>query len=342
MNVTKDMKVARVHEPGAARFRIESVATPAPGPGQLLIRVESAGVNFSDVKRRRGDAYPFETAFPFIPGGEIAGSVVAHGPGAEGPAVGTRVFALAGTDGYGGYAQYAVSYAQTAIPIPEGMSFDQASVCLVAGTTAKLVLTEAARLRPGESVLIPAATGGVGSFAVAIARQLDAGKIIAAVGGEEKRARALAIGAHEVVDYALPDWPERVMSLTGGKGVDVACEASGGAVLEQTLRCLGAFGRLVVYGAASGTSATLSPAALDRLLYAPAPNQSLIGFNIGGWFMRRPAAAGAALSNLMRDVLKGTIALPEITTMPLARAQEAHELIEQRRTSGKLVLKPWA
>lgn len=342
MNVGERMMAARVHTRGEARFEIERVETPAPGPGQVLLRVESAGVNFSDVKRRRGDAYPFETAFPFVPGGEIAGTVVAHGSGVEGPALGSRVFALAGDNGFGGYAQYAVSYAPTAVPIPDGMSFDQASVCLVAGATAKLVLTEAARLRAGETVLVPAATGGVGSFAVAIARQIGAGKIIAAVGGGEKRARALALGAHEVVDYTAADWPERVLSLTAGKGVDVACEASGGAALEETLRCLAAFGRLVVYGAASGAPASLSAPTLERLLYAPAPNQSLIGFNVGGWFMSRPAEAGAALASLMRDVLTGAIPLPEITTLPLRRAQEAHESLENRRVSGKLVIKPWA
>ena len=341
-SIPSRMKAARVHERGAAVFRLDDVETPAPGPGQLLVRVEAAGVNFSDVKRRRGDVYPFDTTFPFTPGGEVAGTVVAHGAGVAGPTIGTRVLALAGADGVGGYAQYAVSYAQTAIPLPEGMSVDLASVLMVAGTTAKLLLTRTTHLAAGESVLIPAATGGVGSYAIQIARQLGARLVIAAVGDESKRALAIARGAHAAVSYSAPDWPTQVLALTENKGVDVALEASGGPVLEQTLACLSSFGRLAVFGAASGQAGTLSAATLERLLYAPAPNQSLTSFNLGGWFLQRPEAAGRALAELMNDVLAERVRPPAIRALPLASAQEAHELLEQRKSDGKLVIKPWA
>jgi NADPH:quinone reductase-like Zn-dependent oxidoreductase len=341
MKIPKQMKVAQVQRRGG-RLEIVEVPVPSPGPGQILIKVESAAVNFSDVKRRRGDAYPFPTAFPFVPGGEVAGEVVAHGPGAGGPPIGSRVFALAGADGQGGYAQFAVSYAPTAAPVPEGLSLDGASVLLVAGSTAKLMLREAARLAPGERVLIPAATGGVGSFAVQLARRAEAGQVIALVGDAAKKKAAIALGAHEVVVASAHDWPEEVRALTGGRGVDVALEASGGETLEATLRCLAPFGRLVVYGAASGTSARLSAEAQERLLYAPAPNQSLIGFNVGGWFAERPQAAGAALGELIQDVLGGQVKLPPIRTLGLAEAARAHELLESRQSSGKMVIKPWA
>lgn len=341
MNPTH-MKAARVHQPGAAVFSIDDVLVPRPQPGQLLIKVESAGVNFSDVKRRRGDAYPFETEFPFVPGGEIAGTVVAHGPGVEGPPVGTRVFALVGPNGFGGYAQYAVSYVSTAIPMPDGLSFDAASVLMVAGTTAKVMLTQTARLRAGESVLIPAATGGVGSFALQIARQIGAAKIIAAVGSAAKAPVARDLGAHEAVDTSALDWPDKVRALTGGRGVDVALEATGGNGLAQTLRALAGFGRLVVYGAATGASATLDGRTIDQWLYAPAANQSITGFNIGAWFLERPADAGAALMGLVQDVLGATLHLPTLKTLPLREAAEAHRALEQRRTQGKLVIKPWA
>jgi NADPH2:quinone reductase len=338
----KTMRAARVQRPGAAEFRIEDVPTPTPGPGQVLIRVESAAVNFSDVLRRRGDMYPFETEFPFVPGGEVAGTIVAHGPGVEGPKVGTRVFALAGSTGFGGYAQYALSYAPTAIPVPPGLDLDVASVLTIAGSTAKLMLTQAARLQPGESVLIPAATGGVGSFAVSIARNLGAGKIIAAVGSPAKFDAARKLGAHDVVDYSAPDWASKVVALNNGKGVDVAFEASGGETLEQTLGALGSFGRLIVFGAASGRPGKLSEAAQNRWLYAPSLNQVISSFNLGEWFMGRPEVAGPALGELMKEVLAEKIRLPVIRTMPLDKVQEAHELIEQRRVSGKLILKPWA
>jgi NADPH2:quinone reductase len=335
------MKVASIHQQGAAAFRIEEVATPTPGPGQVLIRVESAAVNFSDIKRRRGDTYPFPTEFPFVPGSEIAGKVVAHGPGVSGPPIGTDVFALAGPTGYGGYAQFAVSYAPSVVPMPPGLSHDVASVLTVAGATAKIMLTHAARLQTGETVLIPAATGGVGSFALQIAKQLGAGKIIALVGHASKEEQARALGADDVV-VASATWSKRVRALTDGKGVDVALEATGGAELESTLACLASFGRAMVYGAASGNSGTLTQKALDQLLYAPCPNQSLSGFNIGSWFMERPQIAGPALGALVGDVLGGTIKAPAIKTLPLARAEEAHALLEGRKVTGKLVLKPWA
>jgi len=340
--IDTEMRAARVHRRGAADFSIDTVPAPTPGPGQLLVRVESAGVNFSDVKRRRGDAYPVETDFPFTPGGEIAGTVVAHGAGVDRPPVGARVFALAGANGFGGYAPYAVAYAPTAVPIPEAMSFDQASVLIVAGATAKVMLTRTARLRPGESVLIPAATGGVGSFALQIARQIGASTIVAAVGDVGKGPLARALGAHEVVDYTRPDWPEVVRELTGGRGVDVALEATGGHGLIDTLRALAGFGRLVVYGAATGISATLDGPTIDRWLYAPASNQSITGFNIGSWFLERPAEAGAALMELAQDALSGAVRLPPISTLPLAQARKAHLALEERRTAGKLVIKPWA
>ncbi len=340
--IDTEMRAARVHRRGAADFSIDTVPAPTPGPGQLLVRVESAGVNFSDVKRRRGDAYPFETDFPFTPGGEIAGTVVAHGVGVDSPPVGARVFALAGANGFGGYAQYAVAYAPTAVPIPEAMSFDQASVLIVAGATAKVMLTRTARLQPGQSVLIPAATGGVGSFALQIARQAGAGTIIAAVGDAGKGPLARDLGAHEVVDYTRPDWPEVVRELTGERGVDVALEAMGSHGLIDTLRALASFGQLVVYGAATGVSATLDGPTIDRWLYAPASNQSITGFNIGSWFLERPAEAGAALMELAQDVLSGAVRLPPINTLPLAQAREAHLALEERRTAGKLVIKPWA
>jgi NADPH:quinone reductase len=342
MELAKEMKVAQVLRQGPAQFELRNVPTPSPGPGQVLIRVESCGVNFSDVKRRRGDAYPFETTFPFVPGSEIAGEIVAHGPGVQGPPIGANVFALAGANGSGGCAQFALGYAQTAVPIPPGLSLDAAAVLLVAGSTAKIILRDVARIQPGDSVLIAAATGGVGSFAVQLARRAEAGKIIAAVGDVAKKKQALALGAHEVVVYSSATWPEQVRELTAEKGVDIALESNGGESLEQTFRCLAAFGRLVVFGAASGRSATLSPKTTERFLYAPAPNQTLAGFNLGGWFMARPQAAAAALTELVREILGGHVQVPAIETVRLAEVARAHERLEGRQVSGKIVVKPWA
>lgn len=340
--IPSTMRVACVHVAGATRLNIETAPTPTPGPGQLLIKVEAAGVNFSDVKRRRGDTYPFPTTFPYIPGSEIAGTVVAHGPGVDGPPLGTRVFALAGANGVGGYAQYAVAYAPTAIPMPDALDFDTASILLVAGTTAKVMLTQTARLQPGESVLIPAATGGVGSFALQIAKQIGAGLIIAAVGQATKADGARMLGADAVVVYRDPTWVQQVRELTGGKGVDVALEATGGSMLVETQKTLADFGRLVVFGAATGVDGSLPPAVQQAWLYAPAPNQMITGFNIGGWFSVRPMVAAQALVDLITDALTGKIQFPPITTLPLDQATMAHQMLEERQVQGKLVLKPWA
>ncbi len=339
VSLPTSMRAALADRRGAALVLAE-LPVPEPGPGQILVRVAHAGVNFSDLKRRRGDLYPFPTAFPFVPGGEVAGTVVAHGAGVDAPPVGASVFALAGADGCGGYAEFAVAYAATASPIPEGVPTDVASVLTVAGLTARLMLTEVARLTAGDAIFVPAATGGVGSFAVSMARQLDA-KVIAGVGHERKRAAAIALGAHEVVDTSREDWPEHVLAMTKQRGVDVALEAEGGPMSERALRCLAPFGRLVVFGAASGTSASLSPGALDRLFYAPATNQTVTGFNLGNWFRERPGVAGPALGALLGDVASGRVRPPPIRTLPLSRAQEAHDVLADRATHGKLVIEPW-
>lgn len=339
--IPKTMRRARVRDRGQ-ELLVEEAPVPSPGPGEILIRVESAGVNFSDLKRRRGDLYPFETQFPFVPGAEIAGEVVALGQGVAGPPIGSKVFALAGAGGEGGYAQFATSYAPTVVPLPPGLSADVGSVLLVAGATAKLMLKETARLAEGETVLIPSATGGVGSFAVQLARLAGAQKVIAAVGAASKREQARALGAHEVLDTSKQDWPEEARRLTDGKGVDVAVESTGGDSLGATLRCLAPFGRLVVIGASTGESARLAPETSDRWLYAPAPCQSIAAFNLGAWFQLRPSAAGAALASLVEDVLRERIRPPAIRPLPLSEAQRAHDLLASRSVAGKLVLKPWS
>lgn len=342
MSVPESMKVARFSAQGGAdELRIERVPVPEPGPGQVLIRVEAASVNFADVKRRRGDAYPFPTAVPFVPGSEVAGTVAALGPGVEGPAVGTPVFALVGGDGHGGYAQFALAYAPQVNATPPGLDADRASTLIVAGATAALLLDHAARLQAGETLLVPAAAGGVGSYLVQLARHRGAGRIVAAVGSAAKAELARALGAHVVVDPTRPDWADAVRAATDGRGVDVLLESSGGETLEEGLRALAPFGRAVVYGAASGRAASIGAETLERFLYAPAPNQALVAFNVGGWFLERPAAAGAALAELIGLVLAGVVATPTIHRMALDEAAEAHRLLEARRTSGKLVLRPW-
>lgn len=313
---------------------------PQPGPGQVLIKVESAAVNFSDVLRRRNDPHPFPTPLPFIPGGEVAGNVEALGDGVGGPPVGTPVFALAGT-GSGGYAQYALANVTGVIPIPPGLSADAAASLVVAGSTAVLLLTEAVGLQLGESVLIPAAAGGVGTYAVQIAKLLGAGTIIAAASSPDKQALAKKLGADHTVDYTRPGWFQEVLGVTDGRGADVVLEVTGGNVFEQSLACLAPFGRLVVYGRSSGAPLAFSADTIHRVFYDPSPNQSIINFNLGLWFGLRPERAIAALQMLIGFVAKGKVDVQIGHVLPLNRVREAHQLLEERRNVGKIILKPW-
>jgi NADPH:quinone reductase-like Zn-dependent oxidoreductase len=335
------MKAIQLSQFGSPEVLVYTeVPTPEPGAGEILIKVESAGVNFADVMRRAAMTYPFPTPLPFIPGSEVAGTVAGLGAGVAGPPMGAAVFALSG-DGSRGYAQYALAPASQVIPIPPSLSADESCALTVAGLTAALLLGEVTHLQAGESVLIPGAGGGVGSFAIQIARLLGAGTIIGAASSPARQAAARAAGADHVIDYTQPDWPMQVRELTGGRGVDVVLEMSGGDVFTQSLSCLAPFGRAAVYGMASGAPLHFDSDTLTRFFYAPSPNQSLHVFNLGLWFGLRPAASVTALQRLIGYAASGQIRVPLSQSLPLAQAAEAHRLLESRASIGKIVLKPW-
>jgi len=297
-------------------------------------------VNFSDVMRRRGDVYPVPTPTPFVPGAEVAGTVVAVGEGVDSLEIGTPVFGTVGADGSGGYAELAVAYAGALIPVPAGLEPDAAAGIVVSGLAAAVILGEAAGLAPGETVFVPAAAGGVGSYAVQIARLMGAGTIIAGAGTPTKRDIALGLGADDAVDYTAPGWADQVLELTGGSGVDVALEMTGPAHLNQTLTILAPFARLVVYGSVSGTVDGLDAAALQPLLYDPATSQILTGFNLGAWFEHRLPETTKALERLVGWISTGQVTTPPVHGLPLIAAAEAHRMLESGATTGKLVLKP--
>lgn len=320
---------------------LEDVSIPTPGPGQVLINVESVAVNFADVKRRRNDPYPFPTMLPFIPGSEVAGTIESLGPGVDGPVPGTPVFALSGDDGSNGYAQFALANASQVIPIPPGLSADVASGLVVAGSAAMLILKESARLAGGDIVLVQGAAGGVGSYAVQIAKILGASTVIGAASTAAKRDRVLALGADFAIDYTQSDWTDHVRDITGGRGVDIVLEMAGGAVFAQSLSCLAPFGRAVVYGSSSGDPLQFSEKTVLSLFYNPSPNQSLVSFNLGLWFGLRMEHAVDALQTLIGLVLAGQVK-PQIGhVLPLREAAQAHWLLQERHSTGKIILKPW-
>ncbi len=330
------------HFGGPDVLELVEIDTPVAGPGQILIRVESAAVNFSDIMRRRNDAYPFPTPLPFVPGSEVAGTIEALGDGVDGPPVGTAVFAVVGGDGSTGYAQYAVADARQVVPIPGGLSADEAAGIVIAGMTAMLTLTHQANLAKGESVLIGGAGGGVGTYAIQIAKSLGAGVLIGTASTPKKREAAIAAGADHVVDPTAAGWEHEARSHAGGVGVDIVLEMSGGSTFAEGLSILAPFGRFVVYGIASGEPGVFSEEAQHQFFYNPSMNQSIHVFNIGLYFGMRPMLAAEAMTNLIGLVASGQVKVHVGETLPLAKAAEAHRRIEARDSTGKLILKPWA
>ncbi|MEO1061510.1 MAG: zinc-binding dehydrogenase [Actinomycetota bacterium] len=337
------MKAVQIEAFGGPEvLEVVEVPVPEPGPGQIQLRVEAAAVNFADVMRRRDDAYPFPTELPFRPGAEVAGTVERLGAGVEGPPVGSSVFAVVGGDGSTGYAQFAVADAAQVVPIPPGLGAAEAAGITVAGTTAMLVLTDRARLAEGESVLVGGAGGGVGTLAVQIAKVLGAGTVVGAASTGAKREAALAAGADAVVDPTVSGWESEAAAAIGGAGFDVVLEVAGGRTFAEGLSVLAPFGRFVVLGRASGSAGVFDESAQHRFLYVPSPNQTITVFNLGVYFGLRPQVAIEAMTEVIGLVASGRVRIPVDEVLPLDRAAEAHRRLEERESTGKLVLDPWA
>ncbi|HEX7887020.1 MAG TPA: NADPH:quinone oxidoreductase family protein [Phenylobacterium sp.] len=326
------MKAARFHKTGGPEVLIyEDVPDPTPKDGEVLIKVEAAGMNFADTMRRRGADYPEPSPPPFILGIEVAGTVAAVGKAVTSIEVGTPVFA---TPGAGGYAQYICVPASRVIPLPPGVSAVQAAALVAHGLTAALSLRNAARLAPGESVLVDAAAGGVGSFAVQLAKLYGAGKVIAAASTPEKRAAAERLGADASVDYTAPGWAEKVRELTDGNGVDIVLEMAGGETVGQALEAMALFGRMVIIGQASGQTSLIDPWGLSYW------NHTVTGFYINK-YLAVPNLIQSTLREIIGFVMSGKLSVQVGTVLPLSQAAEAHRLMESRKTIGKVVLQPW-
>ena len=324
------MKTIRVSEFGdSGVLEHVEIERPSPGEGEILVEVKSAGVNYADTMRRRNQ-YLEETPLPFVPGSEIAGTVAELGPGAEDVSEGDRVVTLLGT---GGYADYAVVSAQNLIPIPDEMDFDEAAAIPLQGLTAYHVLKTSGMLEEGESVVVHAAGGGVGTLAVQMGKLMDANPVIATASTQEKLDLAKELGADVLINYTEDDWPEQVREATGGEGADVILEMVGGDFIQKNLECLATFGRMVVYGAASGERGSLVPM---NLMYK---NHTVAGFYLPQ-IMSRPELFGPSLKEMLGWISSGDLKLTVSARYPLEQASEAHEALEGRQTTGKIVLNP--
>lgn len=325
------MKAVVVEEFGEPEvLRYADVERPEPGEGQVQIEVHSVGVNYADTMRRRNQ-YVLRQELPFTPGSEVAGTVSAVGDGVDGVSVGDRVVTLVGTDGYAGYA---VAASEALIPVPEGLDFDTAAAIPLQGLTAYHILKTSGAMQPKESVLVHAAAGGVGALAVQMAKLMDAGNVIATASTQEKLDFARSLGADVLINYAEEDWPDRVKEATDGQGADVILEMVGGEeFLQNNLRCLAAWGRMVVFGAASGERGTIAPVDLMR------KNHSVVGFFLPQ-VMSRPDLYLQSLQEMLGWIRSGDLKITVGARYPLQNAAEAHADLEGRRTTGKIVLNP--
>lgn len=306
---------------------LEDLPTPSPSPGEALVRVEAAGVNFIDIYQRSGQ-YPMPRPLPL--GLEGAGVVEAVGEGVIDVRPGDRV---AWASGPGSYATHALVPAGRLVPVPAGLDAQSAAAAMLQGMTAQYLVRATYPLTPGDVCLVHAAAGGVGLLLCQMARRLGA-TVIGTVSTEEKAARARAAGAHEVILYTQADFEAEVKRLTGGQGVSVVYDSVGKDTFERSLKCLRRRGMLVLFGQASGPVPPLDPQILSRG---------------GSLFLTRPTlfdytATREELLERAADVLgaiqRGELALTIGATFPLAEAAEAHRALGGRGTTGKVLLLP--
>jgi NADPH:quinone reductase len=324
------MKAIQLKEYGGPEvLEIVEIARPIPTGREVLIEIKAIGVNYADTARREGQ-YVVKTPLPFIPGAEIAGVIAAVGEKVTTVTPGMRVVTLIES---GGYAEFALADERSLIPLPEQLDFQNAVALPLQGLSAYHVLKTMGRLEKGETVLVHAAAGGVGTLSVQLAKLFGAGKIIATASSSEKLELARQMGADVLVNYTEPNWVEQVLEATGGKGVDVALEMVGGDVFNKTLKCLATFGRLVVFGAASGEQSRMYPSSLM------ARNQSVIGFFLPQ-IMRKPELLQTSLVELLSYLGEGRLKLTIGGVFPLEEAADVHRLLQSRKSTGKLILEP--
>ena len=327
------MRAVVAREPGGADvLEYVELPDPEPGPGQLLVRVAAAGVNFIDTYRRSG-IYPMP--FPHVVGSEGAGEVVALGGDVTGFAVGDRV---SWDNAPGSYAELVVVPAANAVRLPEGIDLVTAAALPLQGMTAHYLVRSTFEVKPGHDVLLHAGAGGVGLLLTQLA-VAHGGRVITTVGSAEKAELSRAAGASEVIDYSQLDdltaeLPPLVKELTGGAGVHVAYDGVGRATFDASLGSLRRRGTLVLFGGASGQ---VPPFDLQRL-------------NSGGsLFVTRPTLGHYTatreelewrMAELLDAVVTGALKLRIGAQYPLAEAADAHRALEGRHTTGKVLLVP--
>jgi NADPH2:quinone reductase len=305
---------------GPEVLEVKEIEEPVPGEGEVLITVDRAGLNYADTHRVE-DSYLSKSLLPLVPGAEVIGHTED----------GRRVVALVGS---GGYAEKAVADAAYTFDVPEWVSDGQALSLVVQGITAWHLLKSSTHLKDGDSVLVHAGAGGVGSLAVQLAKLWGAGRVIGTASSEEKRQQVLEFGADAAIDGEPAGLEDRIIEANDGKPVDIVLEMVGGRTFDESVAALASFGRLVTFGAASRESARpLDPRSLMK------GSKTIAGFWLVDCFSN-PALLSGPLSELfdltasgnLRPLVGGEYALSDVAT--------AHEDMRARRTVGKLLLDP--
>ena len=314
------MRCVQIEEFGGPEvLEVADLPKPEPGEGEVLIEVSRAGINFADTHQRE-NSYLARYEVPLVLGGEVAGTTPD----------GTRVVALVGS---GGYAEYAVANEATVFPIPDGVDDGVALALIIQGLTAWHLFRTSAKLAEGESVVVISGAGGVGNLALQLARPFGAGRVIATASTEDKRAKTLELGADAAVDPAEEDLKGALIEANEGRPVDVVLEMSGGRVFEQAADSLAPFGRIVTYGIASREPNTVDTGRLMR------KSRAVIGF----WLMHclgRRDMMEEPLADLFDRAARGEL-VPQLgNTYGMSEVRQAHEDLQGRRTSGKLLLDP--
>jgi len=322
------MQAIRFHAVGGPEvLQFEEVEKPRPGAGEALVRIHVAGVNFADTLLRRG-RYLRQPQFPETPGIEAAGVVEEVGGGVSEAIVGRRVAILGG---HGCYAEYTVVPANQLIFLPDQISFEDGAAFPAQSLTAYHLLYTADHVKPGMSVLVHAAAGGVGLQAIQMAKQAGA-KVFGTTSSDEKAKLAREMGADEVVLYNQGDFTERIKELTQGRGVDLVLDSVGRTTFAGSLKCLAPFGHVILYGAASGPP---EPVNIIGSLFERSLKVSAFWLYT---IQQRPTEASEGIGRVLNWIANGKLKMVIGLKLPLAQAAEAHRRMESRETVGKILL----
>lgn len=322
------MQAIRVHKTGGPEvLRYEQVDQPIPGPGEALVQIHAAGLNFIEVYQRTG---LYKVSLPFTPGSEAGGRVVETGPGVSEVKVGDNV----ASQGFAGsYAEFAVAKASTLVVLPAGVSPRLGAAVMLQGMTAHYLACSTFALNSTHTCLVHAAAGGVGLLLCQIARQRGA-RVIGTVSTEAKAALAWEAGAHEVILYTQQDFAVETRRLTDGAGVDVVYDSVGRTTFEKGLDCLAPRGMMVLFGQSSGPVEPIDPQVLSRKgsLFLTRPT-------LGHYVATRAELLDRA-SSVLEGVADGSLKVLIGREFHLLAAAEAHAELEGRRTTGKVLLVP--